>query len=317
MLFHGRTPSGRFPLVNPCQGRVPPEPTHSDGAAKPAVAEPDRRPLPWVVPTDSLIVGSSDVGRVRARNEDTLVVLPDLRVAAVADGMGGVPGGDVASRLAGQAVESALREMIGTAPSDLSGETLASVLAAAVREAHTAVRRAGDADPELANMGTTLTVMGFLPDPGAWALAHVGDSRAYVWRSGTLVQLTHDHTWIQEMVDEGRITDLQAEQHPYRHILSQCIGSPDRPEPQVDSGPSYPGDLYVLCSDGLYGMIDEASLSEVLRAHIGSAADAEELAAAARALVDTANERGGEDNITVALVRIPAEADATLPRPDG
>lgn len=268
------------------------------------------------MPTNLLTVGSSDVGRVRVRNEDTLVLAPDLCVVAVADGMGGVPGGDVASHLAGQVLETTLREALDAKAGDLSGEALAAALAAAVESAHVAVRQAGESDPALADMGTTLTVMGFLPDSDVWALAHVGDSRAYVWRNDTLVQLTRDHTWIQEMVEKGRISNQQAKQHPYRHILSQCVGSADRPEPQVESGSALQDDLYVLCTDGLYGMVDEASLAEVLRSHVGPAADTGALTAAAEALVDAANERGGEDNVTVALVRI-ADGAGVTPTPPG
>ncbi len=256
------------------------------------------------MPTSPLIVGSSNIGRLRARNEDTLALLPDFGVACVADGMGGVPGGDVASRIAARTIEDVLRNRLPAAEAGSAADVLASSLEAALEAAHLAVRRAGDADPALTDMGTTLTVLATPAGTGVWALGHVGDSRAYQWRDGSLVQLSRDQTWVQEMVEEGRLSGLQADRHPYRHILSQCIGSPEAPRPQFEAGLARPGDLYMLCTDGLTGMVDDESLAALLDEHVAADADAEALAAAADVLVDAANERGGEDNITVALVRI-------------
>lgn len=267
--------------------------------------------------TSPIIAGATDVGRVRTRNEDALILLPTLGAAIVADGMGGVPGGDVASRVAAGTVEAALQERLPGIPRDgATPDVLGAVLESALTSAHLAVREAAGQDPDLADMGTTLTALIVPTGVGVWALGHVGDSRAYRMRDGALVQLTRDQTWIQDLVDEGRISAEQALFHPYRHVLSQCIGSPDAPEPQISTGIVCPGDLYLLCSDGLAGMLDDSDLAMLLERHVTPDADAEVLSGAAARLVDAANEHGGEDNITLALVMI-GEDGAPTPTPPG
>ena len=239
------------------------------------------------------LAGKSDVGRVRRRNEDSFRLAPELGIAVVADGMGGHPGGDVASRIAAERALERLREP--RAPGSME-----RAMSDVVLSAHAAVRDRGASEPALSGMGTTLTA--FLADvvEEAWCIGHVGDSRAYLLRGGAFCQLTRDDTWVQRKVDADELTPAQARHHPFGHILTQCLGSDAPPVVQVLTGSLEAGDLFLLCSDGLVGMLDDEMLYEILLAHTRDpAADVE---SAARSLVTSARERGGFDNITVALV---------------
>ncbi len=259
------------------------------------------------MPHSLTLAAFSDIGRIRKRNEDSFLLLDDLGVAAVADGMGAHPGGDVASRLAVERVESRLRSFFSRSlPStpDAITELLRDVLEQTVREAHATVRAGGEDDPSLEAMGCTLTVLVAEPRSGVCAFGHVGDSRLYRLREGSLVQLSHDDTWVQGLIDAGKLPAERARHHPLGHILTQCIGSPERPEPQIEFHELRAGDLYLLCSDGLVGMLDDAEVAAILHQHVAPDAAAETLRRAARTLVDAANERGGNDNITVALVLV-------------
>jgi len=245
--------------------------------------------------------GLSDIGRVRKRNEDSLSLQPDLGVAVVADGMGGHPGGDVASRIAADTATRRLRALLpltaDASPEDRT-EALRSAMAQSVLGAHHAVRTEGAREPTLDGMGTTLTALAVDLDSGRYAIGHVGDSRAYRFRAGALLQLTRDDTWVQRRVEAEELTPDQARHHPFGHILTQCVGLEDDPEPQVLLGQVENGDLYVLCTDGLMGMLDENDLARELTLHTG---DPE---GAAAALVGLAKERGGFDNITVVIAEV-------------
>ncbi len=245
--------------------------------------------------------GLSDIGRVRKRNEDSLSLQPDLGVAVVADGMGGHPGGDVASRIAADTATRRLRALLpltaDASPEDRT-EALRSAMAQSVLGAHHAVRTEGAREPTLDGMGTTLTALAVDVDSGRYAIGHVGDSRAYRFRAGALLQLTRDDTWVQRRVEAEELTPDQARHHPFGHILTQCVGLEDDPEPQVLLGQVENGDLYVLCTDGLMGMLDENDLARELTLHTG---DPE---GAAAALVGLAKERGGFDNITVVIAEV-------------
>ncbi|MDX1675815.1 MAG: protein phosphatase 2C domain-containing protein [Longimicrobiales bacterium] len=233
--------------------------------------------------------GHTDVGRVRAQNEDALLQLPLRGVAAVADGMGGHAAGDVASRIAVDVIDDRTRDL---------GSDSGRALADAVREAHEAILRAARADAELQGMGTTLTVLRVDEDEGC-VIAHVGDSRAYRWRGDELEQLTRDQTWVQQQVEAGTLTEERARDHPFASILTGALGVEDQDlEIEMLEPDCRAGDTFLLCSDGLIARLTDAELLSVLQDHAG------DLDAAARALVDAANEAGGPDNITVALVRI-------------
>jgi protein phosphatase len=172
-------------------------------------------------------------------------------------------------------------------------------MAQSVLGAHHAVRTEGVREPSLDGMGTTLTAMAIDTASGKYAIGHVGDSRAYRFRDGALVQLTRDDTWVQRRVEAEELTPDQARRHPFGHILTQCVGLEDAPEPQVLTGVVEPGDLYVLCTDGLVGMLDDADLKHLLEARAAEGAEA-----VATALVTLAKERGGFDNVTVVVTEV-------------
>ena len=225
----------------------------------------------------------TDTGRQRRDNEDNAFVRAPLFV--VADGMGGAQAGEVASRIAIEAFEEGLSE---------SG-SLEEQLADRVREANRQIYERSRAEHGREGMGTTLTAA-YLDDAHL-AIAHVGDSRAYLFRDGKLTRLTQDHSLVDELVRQGKITEEQAAEHPQRSIITRALG----PEADVDVDTfTYPvraGDVLLLCSDGLTSMVSEDRVTEVL-------ASSQTLEKAGARLIDEANEAGGRDNITVVLFRL-------------
>lgn len=227
----------------------------------------------------------SDTGRVRDHNEDS--VLPDAGtsdtaahlIAVVADGMGGHAGGEVASRTAIETIAA------------VGGDPVIRIQAANV-----AVMDAARQRPRLAGMGTTVT-MGVLAENGAARFGHVGDSRAYLLREGTLTQITDDHSFVGEMMAAGRLTAEQAELHPYRSVLTRAVGLESDVEVDAIDLDLEAGDRLLLCSDGLTSMVDDDAIQEILEL----AADPDE---AADALVGAANAAGGADNITVVVIDV-------------
>ena len=257
------------------------------------------------VPNLTTFVGLSDIGRTRTRNEDSLAMLPSSGIAIVADGMGGHPGGDVASRIAAEKTGEMLEASLGSeAPAQGRLAGMRATMLESVMSAHLAVRAAVAQDEELEGMGTTITAMALDVDRDQYVLGHVGDSRAYRLRAGKLVQLTRDDTWVQERVDANELTPEQARHHPYSHILTQCVGLEEPPAPHVHDGTAVARDVYLLCSDGLVGMLDDEDIVRILRKQLGGAPRPEALEVAAQELVAAANEAGGHDNITVSLVLI-------------
>jgi protein phosphatase len=224
-------------------------------------------------------VGSAtDIGRVRERNEDSILVNPPLYV--VADGMGGHRGGQVASQVALETMEELATE--GSGP-----------LADHVRRANRAVWDRSVEDERLSGMGTTLTAARI--DGGSALIAHVGDSRAYLFRDGMLRQLTTDHTLVDRMVKSGEITEAEAEVHPHKNVLTRALGTDDQVEVDEDSIALLDGDRLVICSDGLTGMVTEDQIQAILdnSDHPQQAADR---------LVKAANRAGGIDNISVVVL---------------
>ncbi len=255
------------------------------------------------------MVGLTDVGKARTRNEDSLTLLPGLGVAVVADGMGGHPGGDVASRIAAETAAGVLEdELSGGAPgtNDLA-QHLEKAMLRSVLEAHEAIRAEGRKEPELDGMGTTITALAVDRDSDAFVLGHVGDSRAYRFRDGELTQLTRDDTWVQERVEAEQLTLEQARRHPFAHLLTQCLGLEDKPVPHISRGSVEVGDTYLLCTDGLVGMLDDPALVEILDRELGANGGTPGQTPsepALQALVAAANAAGGYDNITAVLVTI-------------
>jgi serine/threonine protein phosphatase PrpC len=230
----------------------------------------------------------TDVGRVREGNEDSYMVHEPLY--AVADGMGGHQGGEVASKLA--------LETLGRLTLEDSRDT-APNLANAVREANRAVLDKASTDPGLHGMGTTLTAL--VAGGNRVFLAHVGDSRAYLLRDGHMEQLTEDHTVVEGLVQEGRLSRQEAEIHPQRSILTRALGVEGDVEVDEKSQDVREGDRILLCSDGLTGMVPEQEIGRIL-------AELENPQRAAEALVDAANDAGGQDNITAVVLDVLPEA---------
>jgi protein phosphatase len=225
----------------------------------------------------------TDTGRQRTANEDAYLARGPL--FAVADGMGGAQAGEVASRLAAESFEPVKR----------GSESPEAYLRAIARTANARIHRLAQADSSRSGMGTTLTAA--LVEDDEVSFAHVGDSRAYVFRDGGLKLLTSDHSLVEELRRQGRLTEEQAEDHPQRSIITRALG-PER-EVEVDTLTyrARPGDVYLLCSDGLTTMVTE----EGIRATLG---EAESLEEAVSSLVRQANEAGGRDNITVVAFRL-------------
>lgn len=256
-------------------------------------------------------MGSSDVGRRRARNEDSFVVLPDLGIAVVADGMGGHPGGDIASLVAARATAEALARSTTAHGSFGPGENATpgareGAMRQSVLAAHEAVLARSRMEPSLAGMGTTATALILDEDGASYTLGNVGDSRIYRWRRGALEQLTRDDTWLEERIKAGQVRREEAKGHPEGHLLTQCLGLAQPPEPRVATGAMEPSDVFLLCSDGLVTNLSDAEIGRVLEDHWDGTEDG-----AARAvddLIRAANAAGGVDNITVILVStVPAE----------
>jgi protein phosphatase len=235
---------------------------------------------------------------VRRRNEDSFRLAPEIGLAVVADGMGGHPGGDVASDVASEAALAFLRDAAMEAEAD--ARAVEDALARCVLHAHHAVRARARERPALEDMGTTLTVLLLDAAASRWALGHAGDSRAYLLREGTLAQVSHDDTWVQAEVEAGRIPADRLRGHPAGHILRQCVGLETPPDPHHRSGPLGAGDRFLLCSDGLTDMLTDAEIRDALGEPVAEAA--------ARALVERALERGGRDNVTVVLADAEEEA---------
>ena len=243
--------------------------------------------------------GRTDPGRKRRRNEDAYVVEPPL--FAVADGMGGAQAGEVASRLAA----AAFREYHEA--DDLEPEER---LKAIIGEANRRIYERAQSDTEVTGMGTTVTAALFKGD--GVAIGHVGDSRAYRMRGAELEQLTSDHSLVADLMRSGRLTPEEAESHPQRSVITRALGT----DPDIDvdtvTVDASPGDLFLLCSDGLTSMVPDDEILERLK-------EDRSLESTAKALVKAANRSGGEDNITVVLFSVEGEGalEETLARGDG
>jgi PPM family protein phosphatase len=248
---------------------------------------------------------ATDTGRQRRANEDALLSRSPLFV--VADGMGGAQAGEVASQLAVEAFKGGLDD--SPAPEE--------ALARLAQEANTRIHERAHSHSEQAGMGTTLTAL--YAGPQDVAIAHVGDSRAYCWRAGELIRLTEDHSLVDELMRQGRLTPEEAEEHPQRSVITRALGPELDVEVDTRSFRARAGDVYLLCSDGLTTMVSEDEIAALLREH-------SDLRGAGEALIAAANRAGGRDNITVVLLRIeevraatavPGDAGAATPGADG
>jgi PPM family protein phosphatase len=251
--------------------------------------------------------GVSDVGLARAHNEDTFGLDHPRGLFVVADGMGGHSHGEVAAQIAVDAIRDFIDKSLDhdtTWPFvyDARLQRHSNLLKTAVRLAHDKVLRAIRDDRTLHGMGTT--VVGFFLRGSVAAVAHVGDSRAYRFRNGTLDQLTQDHTWVHEQVVAGFLSKEQARAHPLKNVVTRALGGESEVVVDVREVEVQPGDLYLLCSDGLTAMLADKDIRE----RLGRGRTLEETC---RGLVADANARGGFDNVTVVLLGIeePEEGD--------
>jgi serine/threonine protein phosphatase PrpC len=243
--------------------------------------------------------GLSHVGRQRQHNEDAFLVEANAKLFLVADGMGGHAAGEIASRIAVETISEFIlhtEEDEGTWPHAYDEHLKRSTnrLMAALKLANTRVLEAMRKDARLRGMGTT--VVASLVDGDTVSVAHVGDSRAYLIRSAQLSRITNDHSWVFEQVQAGMLTEAEAERHPLRNVITRALGGALSVAPDASEIECRAGDIYLLCSDGLTGMLPEEQILRVLTEH-------EDLEAACNLLIDQANERGGYDNVTAVLVK--------------
>ncbi|HEY8233732.1 MAG TPA: Stp1/IreP family PP2C-type Ser/Thr phosphatase [Vicinamibacteria bacterium] len=243
----------------------------------------------------------SDVGRKRKGNEDALFLNEHQKLYVVADGMGGHAAGEVASRVAVDAIAEFV-ELTGgnqeiTWPFGLDDSISyeGNRLKTAVRHANSRVLEATRESAEYEGMATTVAAV--LVDGDVANLAHVGDSRIYVWSAGEITLLTRDHSWVNEQIENGAISPEQARSHPLRNVVTRALGGRSDLVVDIQSRRMAEGDMLLLCSDGLTTMVPDDEIARVLGESEGDVADA------VQALVGLANERGGEDNITVVLLK--------------
>lgn len=233
-------------------------------------------------------VGLSDTGVVRAVNQDSYYVDdPQGRFFIVADGMGGHAGGQEASKIATDVIQHYLEEHWDDA--QIASDVL---LKDAIEKANEGILEDQTLHPERADMGTTVVVMIFRDRP--WCV-HVGDSRLYRWRNDKLEQVTEDHTWVNLAMKSGEISPEQAKAHPWRHVLSQCLGRKDLFKIDLQELEIEPGDLYLMCSDGLTEEVSDEEIKTLLTKE-------EDCSSLATKLISAAKNAGGSDNITVVMV---------------
>ena len=237
------------------------------------------------------IAGVSDTGLSRSQNEDTLVLDPAEGVVIVADGMGGRPGGEYASALAARVIHAHLSSSEGSdsEPGDRMAEAL--------KLANLKVWEAAVADPAREGMGTTVTAFSLDGNSGAWVIGHVGDSRGYVLRDGELRRITRDHTVVQDLLESGAISPSSMADHPLGHLINRAVGTEGTVQVDIFQGDALPGDIFLLCTDGLAGLMSDDELEDALQDLAVS--DLDEKSAE---LVAIAHEFGAPDNVTLCFL---------------
>jgi PPM family protein phosphatase len=232
----------------------------------------------------------TDVGVVRSGNEDNYLMLSDRGVFIVADGMGGHAAGEVASEMAVRIISREIGSLRG-----VTDEQAGERIQRAIVSANEAIFERTLSEHDKRGMGTTTTVLALLP--GRYLVGQVGDSRAYLLRNGTFLQLTKDHSYVQEQVDAGLLTPEQARVHPYSNVITRCVGAGSEVVPDLYFGTLNAGDVLLLASDGLTGMLEDEQLVRILEAGEGPQSWVDRMIA-------EANRRGGLDNITAIIVKI-------------
>jgi PPM family protein phosphatase len=244
-------------------------------------------------------VGLTDRGRIRTSNQDAFAILNECGVWIVADGMGGRAGGDIASRMTVDSLVADFSQRLGTRMSESTElDSQRALLHQVVSASNQAVHEEASRRPELLGMGTTLVILMILPRPEPTVLiAHVGDSRAYCLRSGVLTQLTRDHSFVEESLRDGLLTQAEALHHPLRHMLTRAVGPEIEVEIELTIHELAPQDMFLLCTDGLTKMLPDRIIRDIVSQPAAS------LLQMCRTLINNANAHGGDDNTTVVLVK--------------
>lgn len=243
-----------------------------------------------------LVAGLTDAGRMREQNEDNIAIAPEAGLVVVADGMGGHRAGEVASRLAVEAIRRHILDTLtGLEPVGDDGGLEVALVRDAIQQANRAIYECAREQPEYAGMGSTVVVTLFYGD--RLCVGHVGDSRLYRFRDTILEQVTEDHSVVQELVSRGLVTAEEARQSVSKNLVTRALGIDPEVEVDVAEYDVYDDDVYLLCSDGLNDVLADGDIELMLTEH------GRDIEATARAMVDTANARGGPDNISVILVR--------------
>lgn len=240
-----------------------------------------------------LVSAKTDVGKVRSENQDAYAVghLTDGVFGVVCDGMGGAAGGRIAGTTAAEVFSSAFTALYEQRDDETS---LREIMEEAARRANAAVYDLSLLNPELHGMGTTLVACVIMDS--SIQIVHAGDSRAYLLREGALSQITKDHSMVQMLVDDGYISEEQAQNHMYKNIITRALGTEEKVDVDFDMLDAQEADCILLCSDGLSNYVSHEKLVEILSDNdIDKAADL---------LVDTANENGGGDNITAVILKV-------------
>lgn len=252
------------------------------------------------------VAGRTDVGRKRTHNEDAFLVLEEEQLFCVADGMGGHASGEVASHIAVEELAEFFRltdrdeEATWPFAEDPARRQDENRLLAGVRLANLRIVERAASDERLRGMGTTLVCLHVARGSDEAVVGHVGDSRAYLWRAGALRQLTEDHSLLNDFLKARQLTPEEIEAFPHKNVIVRALGMKPAVEVDLLRLPLQEGDLLLLCSDGLSGMVPDARLAEILRA------PRPDLEAGVRALVEEANQAGGADNVTCVLVQVHA-----------
>lgn len=243
------------------------------------------------------MASATDVGRVRSHNEDSISADPDLGLATLADGMGGYNAGEVASGIAVAMVPAEVRKWSTERTlNGLNDEAVREMVAAQAGKVNTAIYTAAQNQAQYSGMGTTLVIAYWHGD--RVTIGHLGDSRCYQLRGDSIRALTRDHSWIQEQIDAGLLTPEQARASKKRNLVTRACGIDPNVVAEVHTHDVRPGDLYVLCSDGLYDMVSDEEI------HLTVTSLKSNLQLAAQQLVQQANDNGGRDNISVILVHV-------------
>lgn len=236
----------------------------------------------------------TDPGRVRKNNEDSVVIDESIQLCVLADGMGGYNAGEIASGMATTLIKSELAQWLSEATPHANTSDLKRVIQICVANANRSILNAATANPQYAGMGTTLVLGVFQGD--RLLVGHIGDSRCYRWRDTELLQITKDHSWLQEQIDAGVLTRAQAVTAPHKNLVTRALGVENMATLEITEYQVEVGDIYLMCSDGLSDMVENAVIAKILQQETP-------LAQKAVKLVALANTNGGRDNISVLLTQ--------------